>query len=76
MDSLDQITYYLKRTMEDQTDLIREMQKDIQAIRVDLEVFKAKDGKARLRDATTGGGLGAALMALMAGAYEWFKQTN
>jgi len=70
----DPITMYLTKTLEDQTDLIREMQKDIHAIRVDLEVFKAKDGKERIRDATTGGGMGAALMALLAGLYEWLKQ--
>lgn len=71
--SVEAVIYHLTKTLETQTTLIQEMQKDIHAIRLDLEVFKARQTKERVKDAATGSGLGAAVIALIAGAYQWFK---
>ena len=78
----NQLLYHLNKTMESQSEVLKEVQSNVHKIQIDVEVMKKTGAipevaidhkKERLRDSATGGSLGAVLMTIILSIYEYLK---
>ena len=77
-----QVLYHVTKVMEERGDILAEIQKDLHSIKIDIAVMKQTGimpespsdiKKERIKDGATGGSIGAVIVAVIIGLFEYIK---
>ena len=77
-----QVLYHVTKVMEERGAILSEIQKDMHDIKIDIAVMKQTGvmpsnpddlKRERMKDTATGGSIGAVIVAIIIGVFEYLK---